>query len=254
MCPMSAFCSFTAESSPTRCFEPLALPRPRASRIRPSIARRTSSSSISRPRYASITAWSFLTSSGLPSAIFWPWSSTVTFCAGVHHHPQDVLDDDHGESVAVLQPEDDPEQVVHVDRRQPRRRLVEQQQARAHRHRAAEREQPALSDRELGGQHVGEIGETDEGEQLHHLLAHALLFGCAPRGCRASTRSCRSSRGCGARPAGSPAPSSRRRPAATGTSGPRPGPQSGAARTPWSRARRSRPGCPRRAGRCRRRG
>ena len=32
--------------------------------------------------------------------------------AGVHHHPEDVLDDDHGEPVALLQPDDDAQQVV----------------------------------------------------------------------------------------------------------------------------------------------
>ena len=70
----------------------------------------------------------------------------------------------------------------------PGHRLVEQQEARPRHQRPGELEQLALAARERPGVGIGQLGQVEDLEQLHRLLAHLALAAPPARGRKTTFR------------------------------------------------------------------
>ena len=90
----------------------------------------------------------------------------------VHDHLHVVLDEEEGDAVLGAQALHVVEQAPAERRVDPGHRLVEQQEARLGHQRPGELEQLALAARERARVGVGELGQVEDLEQLHRLVAH----------------------------------------------------------------------------------
>ena len=84
------------------------------------------------PKYASRTSWRAASSAGVPLAATRPFDSTIAVMRDRKRLVHVLLDQKHGDA-ALVDAADDVEILLHQARRQPERRLVDQQQLwRAH--------------------------------------------------------------------------------------------------------------------------
>ena len=98
-----------------------------------------------------------------------PTSRTHALAAGAQRERGVLLDDEDGEAVLAVQALEDLEDLADDHRREPERRLVEHQQARARHQRAAEGEHLLLAAGERPGRLPLALGEP--GEELEHAPA-----------------------------------------------------------------------------------
>ena len=117
-----------------------------------------------------MTFGSDLTASGTPSAILRPYSSTSDAVGEVHHDADVVLDQRDRRAAAAVGLDDEPAHVLLLLEVHARHRLVEQQERRLHRQRAAELDALLQA---VGQGADGRLADVLDLEKVDDLLADA---------------------------------------------------------------------------------
>ena len=116
----------------------------------------------------------------MPSAIFLPETSTTSRCEKLHHRAHDVLDQDDGDA-ALVELDQQVDDVVDFRLREPGHGLVGDQELRLRRHGAGELELAHLHLREIARKLAGLACKRDE---LQQLGAAGIELGRRQRGAR----------------------------------------------------------------------
>src|SRR6266542_6906842 len=116
---------------------------------------------------------------GLAAALERDAADLEHICArrGLEREDRVLLDDEHGQPFALVQLADDPEDLGHDPRREPERRLVEQDEPRPEHERAGEREHLLLTAAERSRAPVAAVAQP--GEAREHTLLVLLDRGAA---------------------------------------------------------------------------